>query len=187
MDATVGIVGAGTVGLLAAQVARLAGARTVMSVDPHASRRGLAMALGADAAVPPDEAAQAGSDLTAGVGLDLVIEAAGSAAAARSAIELARRGGRTVLLGVFDDAVEIRMMDFLLDEKSVVASLSHTYDADFTTAVSLIDRGLIQTKPLVTDRIALADVVEQGFKVLITQPTEHLKVVVTPNGPIDGS
>lgn len=184
LGSTVGVVGSGTVGLLAVQAARVAGATTIVAVDRLESRRGLARELGADASVTPEEMQQAALDLTGGIGLDVVIEAAGNPLAASAAVKLARPGGRAVLLGVFDDTVPIDMMDLLLGEKEIVASLSHVYDTDFATAVSLIDRGLINTQRLITDRITLPDVVEQGFKALIAEPGEHLKVIVTPNGHV---
>lgn len=186
LGTTVGVIGAGTIGLLAIQVARVAGARSIIAVDTIESRRKLALELGADAAVTPGEAKEAALALTDGIGPDMTIEAAGNPAAGAAAIDLARRGGRAVLLGVYDDLVGIPMMDFLLGEKEVVASLSHIYDSDFATAVSLLDRGLVRTEPLLTDRIALQDVVTGGLKALIDEPSQHLKIIVTPNGPIDG-
>lgn len=182
LGSTVGIVGAGTIGLLAVQTARIVGARRVLVVERLEQRRRLALELGADAAVTPEEAAEAGLELTDGVGLDVTLEAAGNPAAAVSAVRLARRGGRAVLLGVFDAPVPVDMMDLLMGEKEIMASLSHVYDTDFATAVSLIERGQIRTAPLVSDRIPLEDVVEKGFKALVTEPDEHLKVIVTPNG-----
>ena len=174
------IVGAGTIGLLAVQVARLAGARRVMVVERLAQRRRLATQLGADLAVTPDEADEAILEATDGKGADVVIEAAGNPPAARHAVRLARRGGAAVLLGVFDEDLPIDMMDFLLGEKRILASLSHGYDTDFPEAVSLIERGAVVTEPLVTDRIALEDVVEAGFKALVAAPEDHLKIVVEP-------
>lgn len=182
LGSTVAVVGSGTVGLLTQQAARLAGAHTVVAVESLDFRRKLALELGADAAVSLDEASDALNDLTAGVGADVVIEAAGNPAASAAAVRLVRKGGRAVLLGVFDDAVPVDMMDFLLGEKEVVASLSHIYDSDFATAVAMIDKGLVRTEPLITDRISLGNVVEQGFKALVAEPSAHLKVIVTPNG-----
>lgn len=184
LGSTVGVLGTGTIGLLAIQAARLAGARTIVAVERLEQRRRLALQLGADVAVTPEEARDAGMDLTGGLGLDVTIEAAGNAQAAAAAVGLARRGGRTVLLGVFGGTVPVDMMDLLLGEKEIVACLSHVFDTDFATAVSLIDRGLIQTAPLVTDRVQLADVVTNGFERLVASPEEHLKIVVTPNGHV---
>lgn len=182
IGSTVAVLGAGTVGLLCVQVARLAGAKAVIGVEKLASRRALALQLGADAAVLPEDAADAAMALTEGVGVDVTIEAAGNAVAAAAAVRLARKGGRTVLLGVFNDVVPIDMMDMLRGEKTVLASLSHVYDEDFTKAVSLLDRGLVQVAPLITDRISLPEVIDKGFKPLVNEPGEHLKIVVFPNG-----
>jgi (R,R)-butanediol dehydrogenase/meso-butanediol dehydrogenase/diacetyl reductase len=179
---SVAVLGAGTVGLLTVQVARLAGAKTVIAVERLPERRALALQLGADVAVSPEEAIEAGAEATDGVGVDVTIEAAGNAAAAAFAVKLVRAGGRAVLLGVFDDTVPVDMMDLLLGEKTITASLSHVYDEDFTSAVSLIDRGAVQLAPLITDRIALSEVVEKGFKPLVADPGDHLKIVVFPNG-----
>lgn len=179
---SVGIVGAGAVGLLAVQVARAAGAETIMCVERHPYRRELALRLGADLAVAPDEAALGAADLTGGTGLEVTIESAGNAEAAASTVRLARRGGRAVLLGVFDDVVPIDMMDFLFGEKEIIASLSHVYDVDFVQAVRLIDDGRIDVAPLISDRIALADVVTAGFGPLAANSEPHLKVMVFPQG-----
>jgi (R,R)-butanediol dehydrogenase/meso-butanediol dehydrogenase/diacetyl reductase len=177
---TMGIIGGGTVGLLALQVARIGGAATVLVVDRVPARRRLAMELGATAAVAPEEAAEAALDLTGGVGLDTTMEAAGNSGAAEAAIRMARRGGRTVLLGVYDGVVSISMLDMLLGEREVVASLSHTFADDFVEAVRLIDAGAVQVDPLITDRIPLGQVVESGFRMLVEEPTEHLKIIVVP-------
>ena len=179
---TVGIVGCGTVGLLLVQVARAAGARSIVAVDHLVSRRHLAMKLGADVAVSPEQAQAAGLEATGGVGLDITIEAAGNPAAAAAAIRLSRRGGRTVLLGVFDADVPVGMLDVLLGEKEIVASLSHVFVDDFLPAIEMINSGAILLDQLITARIPLSDVVDVGFTALLEQPQDHLKIVVYPNG-----
>ncbi|HWL44429.1 MAG TPA: alcohol dehydrogenase catalytic domain-containing protein [Ilumatobacter sp.] len=181
IGSTVAITGCGALGLMLVQVARLAGARTVLAVERADSRRDLARRFGADLAVAPDDAVAAGLDLTGGIGFDAAIEAAGNPAAAMLSIALARRGGTAILLGVFDDVVPVGMMDLLMSEKTIASSLSHVYDTDFLAAVSLIDRGAVDLGPLISTPIALADVVEKGFKTLAAQPADHLKVMVHPN------
>jgi (R,R)-butanediol dehydrogenase/meso-butanediol dehydrogenase/diacetyl reductase len=179
---TVGVVGAGTIGLLLVQAARIAGADKILAVERHDHRRQLATALGADAAVAPADAYEAADDLTGGIRLDVAIEAAGNPAGATCAVELARRGGRAVLLGVFKENIELPMLDLLLGEKEIFASLSHTHDGDFVEAVRLLDTGAVDVAPLLSDRIPLNDVVERGFVEVIENPDEHLKVLVFPNG-----
>jgi (R,R)-butanediol dehydrogenase/meso-butanediol dehydrogenase/diacetyl reductase len=177
---TVGVVGAGTIGLLIVQAARFAGAGRVLVVERHESRRRRALEYGADAAVEPSDAHDAAAELTGGIGLDVTFEAAGSSDAVALAVGLARRGGRTVVLGVSNAEIRIPMMDFLLGEKELVASLSHRHDTDFVEAVRLLDAGEVDTRGLVTDVVPLDRVVD-AFDELLTNPAEHLKVVVVPS------
>jgi (R,R)-butanediol dehydrogenase / meso-butanediol dehydrogenase / diacetyl reductase len=177
----VGIVGAGAVGLLTAQVARAAGAELVVVLERHERRRALALAQGADAALDPAQAAEAVLDLTGGIGLDVAFEAAGSAAAVLAAFRLARRGGRVVVMGVSAEQVKIPVLNLVLGEKEIVASLSHTYDADFAEAVRLLDDGRIDTTGVVSDAVQLDRAVD-AFDLLVAEPGEHLKVVVVPMG-----
>jgi (R,R)-butanediol dehydrogenase/meso-butanediol dehydrogenase/diacetyl reductase len=181
LGSSVGVIGCGTVGNLLVQAARLAGANKLLAIDPVQSRRDLALRAGATLAVGPDDAQEAAMQLTDGIGLDRTIEAAGTATAAAATIRLARRGGRAVLLGVFAQPVPVDMIDLLMGEKEIAASLSHVWDDDFSTAVDLINSGRVLLDPLITDRIALHDVVTKGFEQLIAEPSRHLKIAVLPN------
>ena len=176
----VAVVGAGTVGLLAVQAARALGAGDVVAVDTNDVRRDLAVQLRASAAFVPGEAVAGLEDLTDGVGADRVIEAAGNAAAVDLSVRLTRRGGRTVLLGVFPGEVSLDVVDLLMGEREVVGSISHRYDTDFPQAVELLGSGAVQAGPLITDRIPLDDVVTRGFDALRDEPAAHLKVIVEP-------
>ncbi|HLH72501.1 MAG TPA: zinc-binding alcohol dehydrogenase [Chloroflexota bacterium] len=97
---SVAVVGAGLIGQLASQLARLAGGRPVVSLDFLAARRELAAKNGADAALDPNEpGTQAALERLAPGGFNVVFEATGSNLAVNPAIKLAARGGRVVLLG----------------------------------------------------------------------------------------
>jgi len=93
----VAVLGQGTVGLLVGLLARLNGAGRVVVVDPIAGRRALALALGADAALPPAEATpDALADLLGGRP-DVVYEASGAPAALQSAIDAAADDGTVMV------------------------------------------------------------------------------------------
>ena len=98
---SVAVVGAGLIGQLTLQFARMSGARPVVSVDPIEPRRRLALDCGADAAVDPGapDAAERTRELTDGQGFDVVFEATGSPDAFNPAMRLVRRQGRMVALG----------------------------------------------------------------------------------------
>lgn len=166
------IYGAGTIGLLLAQTARRSGAVDIAIVEPEARRRELALTLGVDRALDIGE--------TDDVLPDVTFDASGKPAVAALAVKSVRRGGRAVLLSAVNGEVPVDMMNLLMGEKEIIASLSHSYIDDFPTAVGLLERGTVTVRPLITDRIPLTDVVTHGFEALAAEPSKHLKVLVFP-------
>ncbi|PYR88934.1 MAG: alcohol dehydrogenase [Acidobacteria bacterium] len=105
---TIVVQGAGAVGLSAVALARLAGASLVIAIGAPDARLRLAERMGADIAL--DLAATSEAErldqvraVTHGEGADIVIEAAGSAAAIGEGLNLARDGGRYVIAGHYTD------------------------------------------------------------------------------------
>ena len=94
----VAVFGLGAIGLLAAQIARVSGARSVFAVDPLPLRREVALAHGADAAFDPaeEDVGLAIKRATAGAGADIAIETSGSGAALHEAIRCLRPCGIVV-------------------------------------------------------------------------------------------
>jgi threonine dehydrogenase-like Zn-dependent dehydrogenase len=105
---TVLVQGVGAVGLCAIALCRLAGASTVFAIGEPASRLALAQQMGADVgfalgSTTAEERLQAVRDRTNGEGVDVVIEAAGSARAIEEGVTLVRDGGRYVVAGHYTD------------------------------------------------------------------------------------
>src|ERR1700682_683100 len=98
------VIGCGAVGLAAVQGARLAGAGAIIAVDLDPAKLVLASKMGATSGVDAstDDAVAAGKRQTGGRGVDVVIEAAGSAAAFRITSEAVRAGGQIIWLGKID-------------------------------------------------------------------------------------
>jgi L-iditol 2-dehydrogenase len=89
----VAVIGAGLIGLLAIQWARVAGASRVIAVDLAPDRRELAQSFGADEALEPGSPEGASNDVS------LVIEATGAPSAIVEAFSICGARGRVVLLG----------------------------------------------------------------------------------------
>jgi L-iditol 2-dehydrogenase len=106
---TVLVQGTGAVGLSTIALARLAGATQVIAVGAPADRLALATAMGAGTVVDVQTTTTADRlhivrELTGGVGVDVAIEAAGSARAVEEGLDLIRDGGRYVIAGHYTDA-----------------------------------------------------------------------------------
>ena len=136
--------------------------------------RSLACRLGADRAVPPDDAAV--------LQADVAVESAGRPQAVATAVRALRSGGRAVLLGLGPRPVSVLPMDLVGAEKSIIGSLSHVWDTDFRIALGLMGRGVVQAAPLVTDRIPITAAVSGGLELLRDEPEKHLKILVRPGG-----
>jgi threonine dehydrogenase-like Zn-dependent dehydrogenase len=105
---TVVVQGAGAVGLSAMALARIAGAATIIAIGAPHARLELAREMGADIVLDLHDTTgearlQAVLDATHGEGADVVIEAAGAAAAIGEGLDLARVGGRYVIAGHYTD------------------------------------------------------------------------------------
>ncbi len=163
------VFGAGTIGLMTAQVARAAGARSVTLRDPSAARlrRAEAMRFGV---MPPD--ADAGR-------APVVFECSGTAAGLQASLAATAKSGTTVMVGVHDRPREVDLVAMLMDERMMLASLSHAMD-DYVRAIELLHERRIDFEPLVTDRVPLQDAVYRGFDALVADPEDHLKILIFP-------
>lgn len=152
-----GIVGGGAIGMLLLQVALKSGAKVLMS-EPDADRRALGMELGATVTLDPttDDIVAEALRVTNGIGMDRVIEAVGSSATVSQAIQLARRGGSVVVMGVSSRDTEVTFKPFELYARQLTLRGSFIRNFDFQRAVRMLDR--LQLERLLTDDFDLADI-----------------------------
>ena len=104
---TVAVFGAGAIGLLTIASLKVKGVKRILSVDPVAHRRELAIHLGADAAIDPvaaDAVKQIRAD-SGGRGVDLAIDCAAKEDTVNQAIRAVCNAGRVVLTGIHSGAL----------------------------------------------------------------------------------
>jgi (R,R)-butanediol dehydrogenase/meso-butanediol dehydrogenase/diacetyl reductase len=166
------VFGAGTIGLMAAQVARAAGARSVTLRDLSTARLGRGEAMGFEVAPPGGETGLA----------PVVIECTGSAAGFRDALAATAKSGTTVVVGVHEQPREVDLLKLLMDERLILASMSHSMNGDYIPAIELLNEGKVDFEPLITDRVPLANTVDRGFDALVASPESHLKVLIDCRG-----
>ena len=162
------VFGAGTIGLMTAQVARAAGARSVTLRDPSAKRLGRAEMMGFEVAAPGPDGGRA----------PVVFECTGTAGGWSDSLLATGKSGTTVVLGVHDRPRETDLLALLMDERVILASLSHAMKDDYLPAIDLLHQRKVDFEPLITDRVPLASAVDRGFKPLVEDPEAHLKILI---------
>ncbi|HET6607853.1 MAG TPA: Zn-dependent alcohol dehydrogenase [Rhodopila sp.] len=162
------VIGCGAVGLSAVQGCRLAGAGTIIAVDPNPARRQLAQAVGATHACTPDEAIDLARSLTGGRGADTIIEAAGRPEAFRLSVEAVRPGGQVVWLGkvAVNDEVGFRWGSLMQEKRITRSSYGGANPAtDFPMLARAYLDGKLKLDEMISARISLAEV-NEGFAAL---------------------
>lgn len=161
---SVAVFGAGGVGLSAVIGARLAGAGTVIAVDPLPFKRDLARELGATETIDPanGDAAAAIRELTGGRGADYAFDAAGARGLVRAAYDSVRPGGTVVAIGIPPEDEEARLPGPRLprEEKVVTGSLygSCRPHVDMPLVLDLFMAGRVPLDRLVTKTYPLEEI-----------------------------
>jgi len=179
------ILGAGSIGLVTAIVARAMGAGEIWISARHAGQAELAKQLGAHHVLAESDASpQALDALGREKDFDLVVETVGSSAdTLRSAGAAVRPGGAISVLGVFMGAVQVEPTPLLLKEATLAWSNCYQHSAqapaDFAVAAGLVDTERERLSLLTTHRIAL-DRIDQAYRIAGDKRSGSVKVSVLP-------
>jgi threonine dehydrogenase-like Zn-dependent dehydrogenase len=176
-DSRVLVLGAGTIGLCSALVARdRAAAVAVTARYPH--QRAAAESLGVTVLDEGDVAAWGKEHRP-----DLVVETVGGHAdTLADAIRLGRRGGRIVLLGAFREPKALDLSRLLLKELTLIGSFCYGTSGrgpEFTAAAGLIGRWHEELRALTTHQFPL-DAVGEAFETASDKASQAIKVTITP-------
>ncbi|MFC7328625.1 alcohol dehydrogenase catalytic domain-containing protein [Marinactinospora rubrisoli] len=176
-----GVVGAGPVGLLAAQCAVVAGAATVVVADPDERRRDRVRAAGLRA-VPPEEFGAALAAAAEYGGGTVVIEAVGSAAALRTALDGAGPRATVVTVGAHhSDAMPFPAARAFAGELTLRFTVGDPIRLR-DRVLALMAGGRIDPSRVVSHRLPLADAAH-GYRLFDRR--EAFKVVLE-TGPAQG-
>jgi L-iditol 2-dehydrogenase len=157
---SVAVLGCGPIGLLIIKVARLSGADPLYAFDCFPWRAQAALAWGATAAwtVDAGDPVKTIERETAGRGVDVVFEAAWADHSIAQAAEMARLGGRLVLVGIPSDD-ELKMRHSAARRKGLTIMMArrmkHTYPRAIRLAASHADH--IDLNALVSHRFPLRE------------------------------
>src|SRR4051812_27170847 len=127
---TVAIVGAGPIGLAAVMTARLYSPGHIIVIDPVSSRLEAAKASGADVVVRNgaggEDAVRLVTDITGGLGADVVIEAVGTPGTFELCTELVAAGGHVANVGVHGAPATLHLESLWIKDVTITTGLVDT-------------------------------------------------------------
>ena len=143
------IYGAGTMGLLLAQLAKDSGATSVEIIDTNAARHPLAKRLAAD------RVATSAQDLDRPEGWDVVIDATGVVPAIEDGLKRVSRGGTFLMFGVANTDAIAKFSPFRVynDEIRIIGSMAVLHS--FERALALLAKGVVDCEAMITNRFSL--------------------------------
>lgn len=177
---TVLILGAGPIGLMHLQLAKIAGAKQVIVSEPINSRREKALKLGADRVVNPNEEdlSKIIMTMTDGIGADIIIMAIGVPTIVNSTIKLCRKGGTVNLFAGFagtgESTIEVNTIHY--NEITLNGSTAYKRE-DYLQSKDIVVNKKINLKEIITHRFKI-DEFKKAYEVC--KSGEGLKVIIEP-------
>lgn len=179
-DDSVLIMGAGTIGILHAQLAKIKGANKVIVSDMSEYKLQKALKVGCDYAINITEKdiISEVNQITNGQGVDVIVIAAGVSSLVSDAVNMVRRAGRIIVFSGFDKnkLVTLDASRFFKDEISIIGTYSVT-PYEFPEALGLLEKRKLNTDEMITHVFPL-DKLSEAID-LSTDPKQSvLKVII---------
>jgi L-iditol 2-dehydrogenase len=174
---TVAVTGAGAVGLLAADGARICGAARVIVVG-RGYRLEKAAELGFETVdTNAGDPVAAVRSLTGGLGADVVLECAGAPETFSWSMAMLRRGGRCAMVGIPTADVALKCQPLVLDELELVGSRASA--GEMRRVIPFVANGQMRVGELITHHFPLTDY-EKALATFNDRSSGALKIIVNP-------
>ena len=177
---TVAVFGVGTVGILTIQILISLGIK-VIAIDKKQKSLNLAKKMGVWITVnntikdPLNECLE----LTNGIGPDIVLETSGANEIPAEAIRCTRRGGTTILVGIYSSKAELDFNDIVGSERTVKGAVAAD-PGDMEIAVDMAASGQIKLSDLVSKKVPLSNVIKEGFEPMLNPNKDVYRILIQP-------
>jgi L-iditol 2-dehydrogenase len=162
---TVVVLGPGPIGLLAAQVAKAKGCRDILisGIDVDERRLAIAGNLGFRTFnSSKDSLVESVLKSTGGIGVDVVVVAAGSGHALIQACDLVRKGGKILNIAIYPKPVELTMTNLVRREIALLGTFGSNWK-NYEEAMDLAADNRVALRPIVTHSFPI-DEAELAFE-----------------------
>lgn len=170
--------GAGTIGNLVAQFCIARGAKNVLITDVSDLRLAKARECGIKHTLnitkkPLKEAAQ---ELFGEEGYQVGFEVAGVESSIRSLMETIEKGSDIVVVAVFAKDPALSMFHLGEHELRLIGSMMYRHE-DYITAIDYVSKGIVNLKPLISNRFALEEY-DDAYKFIDGHRETSMKVII---------
>lgn len=175
---TVLIIGGGTIGLIMVQLAKLAGAATVIVSEPIEEKHAIAREVGADYTINPMKITPFELIKREGIReINVTIECVGRANTMKDAFTYISNGGHILLFGLTAPEAEIPVKPYEIFQKELTITASYVNPYTHGRAANLVNSGKLKLSELISDRFTL-DEMNKAYEVR----GKNGKMMIFPNG-----
>ncbi|WP_162800348.1 zinc-dependent alcohol dehydrogenase [Oceanobacillus zhaokaii] len=172
------VAGPGTIGLLVLQVARASGGDiVVVGTSKDKARLELATELGAIDTVIVDDPKDKDKLVSLMGTFDVAFECSGAAPSADNCLQLLKKTGLYVQVGLYGKKIEFDHDLALMKEINMTNSYA-SEPTSWVTALQLLESGKVNVRPLISNKLSLDDW-KKGFDIAINK--EGYKVLLDPS------
>jgi threonine dehydrogenase-like Zn-dependent dehydrogenase len=173
------VLGGGPIGLSVIQALKARNVSPIIVSEVATKRKLFASSFGAHHVLDPtkDDIVKTCKEICDGQGVHYVFDAAGVQAAIEPACHAMRVRGTMVNIAIWEDTMTIKPNAWVFKERKWIASA--TYAAgDFQEVIDAIDSGKLKPADMITLKIKMDEVEDKGFRNLVENKNEHVKILV---------
>ncbi|WP_297007317.1 zinc-binding dehydrogenase, partial [uncultured Corynebacterium sp.] len=165
-----------------AAVLNAMGVTVVMSeLSPLRRQKALDSGVAAHAFNPAEvDVVEEVNKLTGGAGADVAFECTSVQVVLDTLMDAVRPTGVIVVVSIWGRKSDFNMHKLVMKEIDLRGTIGYVNSHPDT--IRLVESGKIDLKPFITGRIALDDLVDEGFGTLINNNETAVKILVSPSG-----
>jgi len=169
------VFGAGPIGLLVIEALKASGASEIYAVELSPERKQKATELGAIVIDPKEYDVVEELHKRTNGGVDVAFEVTGVPPVFTQALNSTRIGGELMIVSIFEKEAALHPNNVVMKERSIKGIIG--YRNVFPAVISLMGQGYFSADKLVTKRIKLDEVIEEGFEALLKEKNQ-VKILV---------
>ena len=172
--------GAGPIGLLLSAILKAKGL-TVIITELSAKRKEKAKEAGvADYVLDPSEVDVVAEvmKITADRGVDVAFECSSVNKVLDTLVTAIKPTGVLMIVSIWSHPATVNVHSVVMKELDIRGTIAYVNDHQET--IKLVEQGKINLEPFITQRIALDDLVSEGFETLIHNNESAVKIIVHP-------